>query len=99
MWLAVVWLETFFILSIVCPLYVHCVHLSAAFCMVHCALDLARDHSSYAIEMSIIIIITMGKISDQIYIYYTIYIIRCHCVSLVNSSSDCILLDCCIHFE
>ena len=28
-----------------CPLYVHCVHLSAAFCMVHCALDLARDHA------------------------------------------------------
>ena len=27
-----------------CPLYVF-IHFSAAFCMVHCALDLARDHA------------------------------------------------------
>ena len=30
---------------IFCPLYVFR-HFSAAFCMAHCALDLARDHAS-----------------------------------------------------
>ena len=28
-----------------CPLYVS-IHFSAAFCTVHCALDLARDHAT-----------------------------------------------------
>ena len=37
---AVVWPETF----LFCPLYVFR-HFSAAFCMAHCALDLARDHA------------------------------------------------------
>ena len=32
-------------LFLFCPLYVF-IHVSAAFCTAHCALDLARDHAS-----------------------------------------------------
>ena len=32
-----------FLFFISCPLYMF-IHFSAAFCMAHCALDLARDH-------------------------------------------------------
>ena len=38
--LVVVWPETF----LFCPLYVF-IHFPASFCMVHCALELAKDHA------------------------------------------------------